>query len=75
MAKQETPGEVVARLRQAKGWTPYRLAKEAGLSGPVVYRLESGERGPAFGTLQAVCKALGASLAEFDGCPLPERPG
>ncbi|MDZ4258676.1 MAG: helix-turn-helix transcriptional regulator [Gemmatimonadales bacterium] len=27
------------RFRLAKGWTPYRLARETGLSGPTAYRL------------------------------------
>lgn len=65
--KQQTPGEVIARLREEKGWTRYRLAREAGLSPIQVSRLE---RGVALSlglrTARRLVKALGASLSVFD---------
>lgn len=65
--RKPQPGEVIAGLRAAKGWTPYRLAKESGVPPQTVYRLESGARTPGLAVLGRLCAALGASLAVFDG--------
>ena len=51
----------VGDLLRERGWTPYRLAKEAGLTMPVAYRLASAEgefRRIDMRTLDAICRAL-----------------
>jgi DNA-binding Xre family transcriptional regulator len=52
----------VAEHLKRRGWTAYRLAKEAGLSIPVAYRLGA-DKGTEFrrldlGTLDALCRTL-----------------
>lgn len=44
------PGPQITRLREAKGWTRYRLAKECGVSESILGRCESGERGVSWDT-------------------------
>lgn len=59
---QMTVADVLAR----KGWTAYRLAKEAGLTVPVAYRLAGGKMERLdLGTLDAVCTALGVQPGEL----------
>ena len=70
MRQPETFGAVVARLREAKGWTRYRLAKTAGLSPVHLTRLEQGEQQPGLAVADRVARALGVSLSTFDGCSL-----
>lgn len=64
--QQETPGGIVARLREAAGLTPYALARRAGVAPEIVYRLESGERSASLETMRSLFRALGASLALLD---------
>lgn len=53
-------------LRQDAGVTPYRLAKDAGLSAQAVYDLESGARpDPRWSTVCALALALGVSTEDF----------
>ena len=61
-----TAADTVKAAREAKGWTVYRLAKEAGLSAAQLYRLESGERTLTLESARKVCAALGVSLSAFD---------
>ena len=58
--------EVVARLRnllQERGWSEYRLAKEAGLSQTTITNLFKRNNLPTLPTLEAICRA-------FDTCPI-----
>lgn len=73
MARKKKIGEVVAGLREAKGWTVYRLAKEAGLDPTAVYRIESGKQAMSAAALLAITEAMGVSLAAFDGCARPPK--
>jgi DNA-binding Xre family transcriptional regulator len=57
-----------ARCLERKGWTPYRLARETGLTVPTAYRL--GDPELQFGrftadTLDRVCAALDVQLGEL----------
>ena len=67
MTNQETPGETIARLRHAKGWSVYRLAIKAKVNRAQLGRIERGERSMSFQTALKIAAALGASLAAFDG--------
>lgn len=55
-----------------RGWTEYRLAKEAGLSHSTVTNMFKRNNAPTLPTLEAVCTAFGITLAQFfaEGNPL-----
>ncbi len=59
---------LAVRLRailDARGWTAYRLAKEAGFRAEVVSRLLNGERSPAWDTACRIADALGVKLDDL----------
>jgi transcriptional regulator with XRE-family HTH domain len=64
--KPDTFAVRLARLREARGWSAYRLAKEAGVTSGQLSHLESGRRGPTLETARKLARALGVSLAEWD---------
>jgi len=70
-AALETPGRVVARLREAKGWTRYRLAEEARVPWRVVRDLEERGTDSRLSAWRAVMAALGASLGLLDAASPP----
>jgi putative transcriptional regulator len=58
----------LARILARKGWTPYRLARETGLTVPTAYRLADPEL--QFGrftadTLDRICAALDVQPGEL----------
>ncbi|MHB9759853.1 DUF488 family protein, N3 subclade [Streptomyces sp. BYX5S] len=56
----------VRALRDERGWTPERLAKEAGIQPATLARLEGGGAiQPGFFTVGALAEALGVSLDEL----------
>lgn len=60
--------EVQKRIRQLmeeRGWTDYRLAKEANLSHSTVTNMFNRNNAPTLPTLEAVCKAFGITLSQF----------
>jgi transcriptional regulator with XRE-family HTH domain len=58
-------------LREARGWTRYRLAKEAGLIPSTVERIEAGLRpNPQWDTVLAIARAFGISLDDFRENPV-----
>jgi transcriptional regulator with XRE-family HTH domain len=59
-------GERLKALREAKGWTQGELAERAGTKTNSVSRLELGRYVPTWPTVLALAKALGlSSLDEF----------
>jgi transcriptional regulator with XRE-family HTH domain len=79
---QQPPDPAVAafaaalrRLREHKGWTPYRLAKESLTSQITIHRLETGERAATLPTLCRIADALGCSLDELAGRAAAEESG
>jgi transcriptional regulator with XRE-family HTH domain len=52
----------VKQQRSKLSWTQRDLAAAIGVSQPVIARLESGDHDPRFGTMVAVCQALGLPL-------------
>src|SRR4051794_16117186 len=59
-----TFGAVMSRIRADRGWTAYRLAKEAGLPIQTVLRIEQGTA-PKWPTVLKLATALGVSLEAF----------
>ncbi len=47
-----------------RGWTDYRLAKNAGISPAILYRARSGRRLPGYRACTAIAVALGISIEE-----------
>ena len=60
-------GKMLARIRQEKGFSTYRLAMESGVSSGVIVRLEQGMREPKINTLLKILKGLGVTPSEFFG--------
>jgi transcriptional regulator with XRE-family HTH domain len=58
----------IKSLREAKGWTPNRLAKEATVPQPTIWRLEKGlVRNPKMEVLRKVANALGVTVDQLVG--------
>lgn len=55
----------IRQLMEERGWTDYRLAKEANLSHSTVTNMFNRNNAPTLPTLEAVCKAFGITLAQF----------
>ena len=57
--------ERIRALMKERRWTPYRLAKESGLSDATVGNLFRRNTVPSMTTLEAICKGLGITLSQF----------
>jgi transcriptional regulator with XRE-family HTH domain len=57
--------ERIATLQEKRGWSDYRLAKEAGIPQSTLSNLYKRKNSPTISTLEAVCRALGISLSQF----------
>jgi transcriptional regulator with XRE-family HTH domain len=57
--------ERIRQLMNERGWTEYRLAKEAGLSQSTIANLFRRNTIPSVVTLEAICSAMGITLAQF----------
>ena len=55
----------IRRLQKERGWSEYRLAKEANLSQSTVSGLYRKNNLPTIPTLEALCKAFGMTLSQF----------
>ena len=58
----------IARIKvllNERGWTPYRLAKEAGLPDATIGNIFRRNTLPTLPTLEAVCNAFGITLSQF----------
>jgi transcriptional regulator with XRE-family HTH domain len=55
-------GMKLKRLRKARKFSQYALAKEAGVSREYVRNLEAGKYDPTVGMLQKLAKALGVPV-------------
>jgi transcriptional regulator with XRE-family HTH domain len=65
MAKLESFGDRVRRLREARGWSQNELAEKAELAPAAVSRILTGEREPNMGHLIQIAAALEVSLTEL----------
>ena len=52
-------------LQNQRGWSDYRIAKEAGLSPNTVSNIYRRNNTPSLTTLEALCKAFGITMAQF----------
>lgn len=55
----------IKQLMEERGWTDYRLAKEANLSHSTIANIFNRNNAPTLPTLEAVCVAFGITLAQF----------
>lgn len=67
MSKSKLPafGPRLRELRTEAGFTLADLADRAGLHQQSIIKLESGERGPVWGTVVALADALGVPVEAF----------
>lgn len=76
MAEEELAkrfGELVRRLRQAKGYSQEDFSFRVGLHQTYVSSVERGERNVTIGTANRIARALGTTLADLFG-DLERRP-
>lgn len=60
--------DVTARVRElmdARGWTIYRVAKEAGIPWSTVRNMFKRNTEPSVATLESICNGMGITLAQF----------
>lgn len=55
----------IKQLLDERGWTSYRLAKEAGISDATINNLFRRNTLPTIPTLEAVCRGFGITLSQF----------
>lgn len=55
----------IKELMAERGWTDYRLAKEANRSHSTVTNMFNRNNAPTLPTLEAVCHAFGITLTQF----------
>ena len=53
------------QLLKQRNWSLYRLSKEAGLSQSTITHALKRGNSPSIPTLEAICRALGMTLAQF----------
>ncbi|MDL2258623.1 helix-turn-helix domain-containing protein [Eubacteriales bacterium OttesenSCG-928-K08] len=57
--------ERIKQLRDERGWSNYRLAKEAGISENSLNNLFRRNNLPTIPTLESICKGFGITLSQF----------
>ncbi len=55
----------IKQLMEERGWTDYRLAKEANLSHSTITNLFKRNNAPTLPTLEVICRAFGITLSQF----------
>jgi len=55
----------IKELKDERGWSNYRLAKESGISEGSLNNLFRLNNQPTLPTLEAICKGFGISLCQF----------
>ena len=55
----------IKQLMDERGWTEYKLAKEANLSHSTVSNMFNRNNAPTLPTIEAVCAAFSITLAQF----------
>ena len=55
----------IKQLQAERGWSTYKLAKEAKIPQSTLSNLSRRNNSPTVSTLQAICQAFGISLAQF----------
>ncbi|MBL0058519.1 MAG: helix-turn-helix transcriptional regulator [Elusimicrobia bacterium] len=63
------------RLRKERGWTQQKLAEKAGMSYVIITKIEQGvSKEPTILSMIKLANALGVSLDELVGRPVPRHP-
>ena len=57
--------ERLQQLMTERGWTIYKVAKEAGIPWSTVRNMFKRNTEPSIGTLEAICKGMGMTLPQF----------
>lgn len=57
--------ERIRQLMAERGWSEYRLAKEAGISQSTVSNVFKRNTAPTLPTLEALCTGFGITMAQF----------
>jgi len=70
----ESYGEILARLRAAKGWSMYELARRSGLRQQSLWNLETGTRQPRLSTAVKVARAFEVSLLDMVPADIEDEP-
>ena len=65
--RKNTFGPRLRQLRESREWSQADLAIEAGISRPLVTQLEAGKVLPGWETVVKLARALGESVAVFEG--------
>lgn len=65
MPSKTTFGQRLRLHREAKGWTQYRLAKEAQIHRSYVAQIEDGEKVPGWEIVTRLADVLGVEVGEF----------
>lgn len=60
-----TVQERIKELMGIKGWSEYRLAKEAGLPQSTISHLFKRNNTPTYPTIESICEAFGITMAQF----------
>jgi len=55
----------IKELMDKRGWTDYRLAKEAGLAQSTISNMFIRNNAPTLPTLETICRAFGITLVQF----------
>jgi len=58
-------GQLIRRLREAKGWNQAELAVYAGIGPSGVSQIETGKRNPSVATLQKIAEALSVEISDL----------
>ena len=59
------PNVKLRQLLDQRGWSEYRLAKEAGLAESTIINIFKRNTVPSIPTLEMICGAFGLTLAQF----------
>lgn len=57
--------ERIKELMRIKGWSEYKLAKEAGLPQSTISHLFKRNNAPTYPTIESICEAFGITMAQF----------
>ncbi|HHY27930.1 MAG TPA: helix-turn-helix transcriptional regulator [Desulfitobacterium dehalogenans] len=57
--------ERIKQLMDTKGWSEYKLAKEANLPQSTISHLFKRNNAPTYPTIEAICRAFGITMAQF----------
>ena len=55
----------VRQLMKERNWSYYKLAKECGIPEATAYNMETRNTVPSMPTLEAICKGMGITMAQF----------